>query len=431
VITTDVGGTSFDVGMIVDGDPLYSDRPVFDKYALLTPMISVTSVGAGGGSIAWLEPETGLLQVGPRSAGSTPGPVCYGRGGTEPTVTDANLVLGRINPDYFFGGRLHLDRPAAERAIREHVAAPLGMTVVDAARGIIDIVDGHMADLVSKVSIENGNDPRDFVLFAYGGGGPLHAGAYVADIGVKSVLISPYAPVFSAFGIAGADIVRFYQKSYPSVLPIDPATVNRIFEELERQAHDDLGRWARGAVPQIQRQASFRFRRQTHELRVPLPNGVLQAGDLEAAADQFESEFERIFGLGTSYRRAGIEVSTFRVRCTLGIPKPAFDPLPLGDADATAAVKGTRDVFLGGSFVPTPIYAAQGLKPGNLVDGPAVIEGAALTVPVHPGQRVRIDEYLNLVLTPAPEAGGGQVAPHGTERQPGLASTARRSGAEE
>ncbi len=399
VITTDVGGTSFDVGLVVEGEARYADRPVFEKYALLTPMIDVRSIGAGGGSIAWVEPETGLLQVGPRSAGSDPGPVCYGRGGLEPTVTDADLVLGRINPEHFFGGRLRLDAAAAERALRERIAAPLGMSVVEAARGIIDIADAHMADLVRKVSIENGFDPRDFVLFAYGGGGPLHVGAYAADIGVRSVVISPYAPVFSAFGIAGADVVRFYQKSYPAVFPLDPAVVNQLFADLEAQAVAEAGAAANGeAALEIQRQMDLRFRRQTHELRVPVPRKPLTAADLDQLVDQFEAEYERLFGRGTSYRRAGIEVSTFRVRCVLRLPKPALRALPADGPDASHALKGTRPVFFRDDFLLTPIYAAESLRPGNVVSGPAVIEGAATTVVVHPGQAVHVDPHLNLIM---------------------------------
>jgi N-methylhydantoinase A len=397
VITTDVGGTSFDVGLVVEGQARYAERPVFEKYALLTPMIDVTSIGAGGGSIAWVEPETGLLQVGPRSAGSNPGPVCYGRGGTEPTTSDADLVLGRINPEHFFGGRLRLDVASAERAIRERVAEPLGLSVVEAARGIVAIADAHMADLVRKVSIENGYDPRDFVLFAYGGGGPLHVGAYATDIGVRSVVISPYAPVFSAFGIAGADVVRFYQKSYPAVFPLDPSVVNGIFAELEGQARQEAGATTGHAV-EFQRQIDLRFRRQTHELRIAVPERKLAAADLDQMVNQFEADYERLFGRGTSYRGAGIEVSTFRVRCTQRLPKPTLRALPLAGADASHARKDTRPVFFGSDFVETPIYAAESLQPGNVVAGPAVIEGAATTVPVHPGQTVRVDQHLNLIM---------------------------------
>src|SRR3954468_14834112 len=228
IIATDVGGTSFDVGLVVDGEPQLARAPVVEQYHLLVPMVDVVSIGAGGGSIAWIEPHSGLLRVGPHSAGAQPGPVCYGAGGTEPTVADADLVLGRLNPAYFFSGRTRLDVDGARRAIAERIAAPLGLDVVEAARGIVEIVDAHMADLVRKVTIERGYDPRDFVLYAYGGGGPTHVGAYARDLGVRQAVVSPYAAAFSALGIAASDLQRFYVKAEPMVASFatgDPTNV--------------------------------------------------------------------------------------------------------------------------------------------------------------------------------------------------------------
>ena len=178
MLTTDVGGTSFDVGVIVHGEPGYSDAPIVDQYPLALPVIDVASIGAGGGSLAWVEPETGVLRVGPASAGARPGPACYGAGGTEPTVTDANLVLGRLNPDYFLGGRMRLHSAAAREAIRARIAEPLGMPVEAAAAAVIEIVDAQMSDLIRKVTVERGHDPRKFAVFAYGGAGGLHCDAY-------------------------------------------------------------------------------------------------------------------------------------------------------------------------------------------------------------------------------------------------------------
>jgi N-methylhydantoinase A len=411
VITTDVGGTSFDVGLIVDGEPRYTDRPVFEKYALLTPMVDITSIGAGGGSIAWLERDTGLLQVGPRSAGASPGPVCYARGGTEPTVTDADVVLGRINPKFFFGGRMQLDEESAWCAIDDQIARPLGMSTVQAAKGIVSIVDAHMADLVRKVSIESGHDPRDFDLFAYGGGGPAHVGAYAREIGVKSVVVSPYAPVFSAFGIAGADIVRFYQLSNLMLYPWDPAIINRLFDELEQRAVEETStrdgqQRANGttyegrASLEIKRFIDIRYRRQTHELSIPIAQLPLSVTDLDNVVGQFEATFEQLFGKGTGYRRAGIEMSTIRVRAFQRIPRPRMREQELHGADSAAAVKGSRRVYWEDDFVETPVYAAEKLAHGNLIVGPAVVEGLATVMPIHPGQQLTVDRYGNLVLTP-------------------------------
>jgi N-methylhydantoinase A len=210
---------------------------------------------------------------------------------------------------------------------------------------------------------------------------------------------------------------------------VDPGLVNGIYEDLERQARDDLRAWRReGNEPQIQRQISLRFRRQTHELRLPLGGGVLRASDLDAVVDAFEEEFERIFGRGTSYRRAGIEISTFRLRCTLPLHKPVFRPLQRGDKDAREAIKDRRDVFFAGRFVESPIYTAEDLRSGHVIEGPAVIEGAALTVPVHPGQSVYIDEHLNLVLTPAPTSTGDKGSRDGRGRVEAVVGAARAGG---
>src|SRR5919109_2759857 len=189
VIATDVGGTSFDVGLIVDGEPSYADTPVFAKYPVAVPVIDVTSIGAGGGSIAWIEPQSGVLKVGPQSAGASPGPACYGAGGTEPTVTDANVVLGGIDPGHFLGGRMRLDRDAAVEAIRGRVGEPLGLRPEEAAARILEIVNWQMADLIRRITVERGLDPAGFTVFAYGGAAGLHAGAYAGKLGCRHVVV--------------------------------------------------------------------------------------------------------------------------------------------------------------------------------------------------------------------------------------------------
>nr|MBA3263534.1 hydantoinase/oxoprolinase family protein [Thermoleophilaceae bacterium] len=219
VIATDVGGTSFDIGTIVDGEPAYADAPVFAKYPVALPIIDVTSIGAGGGSIAWIEPDTGVLRVGPQSAGAAPGPACYGAGGTEPTVTDANVVLGGIDPDNFLGGRMRLDRDLAVEAIRSRVAEPLGLEPEVAAARIVDIVNSQMADLIRRVTIERGLDPAGFAVFAYGGAAGMHAGAYARKLGCRHVVVPRAAAVFSAFGIGMSDVKRIAVGSDPSRAP--------------------------------------------------------------------------------------------------------------------------------------------------------------------------------------------------------------------
>ena len=395
IIITDVGGTSFDVGLIVEGRPALNRQPVFEKYTLALPMIDVVSIGAGGGSIAWVDPQSRLLQVGPRSAGALPGPACYGQGGTEPTVTDANLVLGRIAAGTFFGGRKKLDRDLARKAIEEKVAQPLGLDLFAAAKGILEIVDAHMADLVRRVTVEQGYHPSDFVIYAYGGGGPLHVGSYARDIGVSEVLVSPYAPVFSAFGIAGCDIQRQYTRSRPMTLPAPAAQFNTIFRELEAEAMRDAVKSA-GEL-QLERSLDMKFRRQVHNVRISIPAGELDEKAMESLVVSFEQAYERIYGKGTAYRKAGVEVSNFIVTVTTKTYKPKLKEQEWEGENPDRARLAERQVYFDG-FIQTPVFSLESLRPGNKIAGPAVVESPASTLLLHPKQTATVDCYRNLLL---------------------------------
>lgn len=395
IIVTDVGGTSFDVGLIVDGRPTLNRQPVFEKFTLAVPMIDVISIGAGGGSIAWVEAETRLLQVGPRSAGALPGPACYDQGGNEPTVTDANLVLARIDARSFFGGRKKLDYDLAKKAIEEKVARPLGMDLLKAAKGILEIVDSHMADLVRRVTVEQGYHPSEFVIYAYGGGGPLHVGSYARDIGVSEVLVSPYAPVFSGFGIAGCDIQRQYTRSWPMTLPAPPAQFNAIFSDLEAAAIRDAVRSA-GEL-ELERFLDMKFRRQVHNVRIPVPSGELRSQEMDALMVNFEEAYERIYGKGTAYRKAGVEVSNFIVTATTKTYKPKLKVDDWEGADPERARVGERQVYFE-EFVQTPVFSMELLRPGNRIAGPAIVESPATTLLLHPRQTARVDRSRNLLL---------------------------------
>ena len=395
IIVTDVGGTSFDVGLIVDGRPTLNRQPVFEKFTLAVPMIDVISIGAGGGSIAWVEAETRLLQVGPRSAGALPGPACYDQGGNEPTVTDANLVLARIDARSFFGGRKKLDYDLARKAIEEKVARPLGMDLLKAAKGILEIVDSHMADLVRRVTVEQGYHPSEFVIYAYGGGGPLHVGSYARDIGVSEVLVSPYAPVFSGFGIAGCDIQRQYTRSRPMTLPAPPAQFNAIFSDLEAAAIRDAVRSA-GEL-ELERFLDMKFRRQVHNVRIAVPSGELRSQEMDALMVNFEEAYERIYGKGTAYRKAGVEVSNFIVTATTKTYKPKLKVDDWEGADPERARVGERQVYFE-EFVQTPVFSMELLRPGNRIAGPAIVESPATTLLLHPRQMASVDRSRNLLL---------------------------------
>ena len=395
IIVTDVGGTSFDVGLIVDGRPTLNRQPVFEKFTLAVPMIDVISIGAGGGSIAWVEAETRLLQVGPRSAGALPGPACYDQGGNEPTVTDANLVLARIDARSFFGGRKKLDYDLARKAIEEKVARPLGMDLLKAAKGILEIVDSHMADLVRRVTVEQGYHPSEFVIYAYGGGGPLHVGSYARDIGVSEVLVSPYAPVFSGFGIAGCDIQRQYTRSRPMTLPAPAAQFNAIFSDLEAAAIRDAVRSA-GEL-ELERFLDMKFRRQVHNVRIAVPLGELRSQEMDALMVNFEEAYERIYGKGTAYRKAGVEVSNFIVTATTKTYKPKLKEDEWEGADPERARVGERQVYFE-EFIQTPVFRMELLRPGNRIAGPAIVESPATTLLLHPRQMARVDRSRNLLL---------------------------------
>jgi len=403
VVTADMGGTSFDVGLIVDGEPLYARAPTYGKYRVLTPTIDVQSIGAGGGSIAWIDEATGLLKVGPRSAGADPGPVCYDHGGTEPTVTDANLALNRINPEYFWGGRFVLKREKSLEAIEQRIAKPLGMDVYEAAAGIIRIVDAHMADLIRRITISRGYDPRDMILYAFGGAGPLHSSAFARQIGgLPMVLIPALSSVFSAYGMAGSDVGVIQNASVPMVAPLDPAKVNEAFARLEVKVREALRRNAvEDSQMRLSRVIEFRYRGQVHEVPVAVPSGTLTQGDTDALVREFEAEYERHYGKGTGYREAGIEARNFRVR-GLGLiaqPEPATSD-DGGRRAAVAAPEGERNVYFeeAHDFLPTRIYRREKLRPQSHVDGPAVIEAEDTTILVRPGERATADAWGNLLI---------------------------------
>jgi N-methylhydantoinase A len=400
IVTTDVGGTSFDVGLVVDGEPLITGSPVFDKYHTVLPVIDVVSIGAGGGSIAWIEPGTGHLKVGPRSAGADPGPVAYGAGGFEPTVTDADIVLGRIDPTYFLGGARKLDKALAEEAIRTRIADPLGIPTVEAAMGIIEIIDARMADLVRMETIGRGYDPRDFALLSFGGAGPLHVAAYGLEVGASPIVIPANSSVFSAFGIAGSDLVTVNQASDPMLAPFDVDRLNEIYDRLESSVRADLE--AKGVTDDkivLNRQIEMRYRGQVHEIRVPIESKKLGADDLDVLKAEFEHRYNLRYGRGASHGEAGIEARTYLVRGVGRLEKPERRPLPIGGEDASGALVGARDVyFRGREFVSTAIVRREQLEPGNVVRGPAVIEALDTTVLVHPDQVVRVDGWANLMI---------------------------------
>jgi len=364
VITTDVGGTSFDVGVIAGGRPT---------------------------------PETGIIKVGPDSAGAAPGPMCYDRGGTRPTLTDANLVLGFINPDYFLGGKFELNVDKAREGIERQIANPLGKSVEEAAASIWDIASAHMLDLVRNVTVARGYDPSTFVMFVYGGAGPLHATAYGRQ--AKLIIIPHLSAGYSAFGCLTSDIMHTSQFSEPMVSPFDTDRLNAGFEKLEREIVGYLH--ANGFKDEdivLQRYADMRYVRQINELRVPITGGRIEAQDIEKVYAAFEKLYEELYGKGAGYREAGIFLEAYYVEGWGKGIRQVLVEHEMKSHDPTAALKGERVCFLPKyrDFIKARIYDSDKLEAGNIIPGIAIIETPITTVLVDDDQVGIVDKYLNI-----------------------------------
>ncbi|MFD2810656.1 hydantoinase/oxoprolinase family protein [Prauserella oleivorans] len=335
-----------------------------------------------------------------------PGPRATGAAGRAPTVADADLVLGYLNPDNFLGGRLKLDVGKARAAIDEHVATPAGLTVEQAAEGIKTIVDARMADLVRQVTVEQGYDPTDFAVFAYGGAGPLHAFSYGAELGCPRIVVPITASVHSAFGIGCSDLTMVEELSKPMQTPpgttdhssaLPPAELNATFEELSTRARRDLV--AAGADKNSIRYAKsveLRFRAQIHVLTVPIEADVLTADDVNAMIERFVEIYEGRFGKGAAFLDGGVEITTFRVVATSPVPRAEFDTGALGDAQAPEP--GTRRVFSGGEWRDAAVYRTEHLREGLRIDGLAIVELRDTTVVIGPGQDAQVDAFGDLVI---------------------------------
>ncbi len=403
VIATDVGGTTFKVSLVSAGEWTVKPETVIGQYSIQMPMVDVVSIGAGGGSIAWADDNR--LRVGPASAGADPGPACYGWGGTDPTVTDADLVLGYLNPDYFLGGKIQLDPGRARTAIRQGVAEELvDGDVTRAAAGIKKVIDSRMADLIRKSTIERGHDPRDFVLMAYGGAGPAHCGAYGAELGIERVIIPADATVYSAFGAAVSDIRHTFQRTDRMLFPLELGRFRRNFQALKEQAYEVLKREgvARERIRLLQR-VYMRYRRQMHEVRVPLERSPtdLKEDDLEELVRTFEARYESLYGPGAGHHEAGLELVTFEVEAVGPIEKPRLNRHEVAQPNpASVSPTGSRQAYwpeLDG-WADTPVYHGPRLVPTNRISGPAIIEYPGTTVVIHPGQTTEVDAYLNVIL---------------------------------
>jgi N-methylhydantoinase A len=402
VLATDVGGTSFDVGLVIDGALPRADKPRIERHALAVPVIDLASIGTGGGSIAWVDEDLGVLHVGPQSAGSMPGPACYGRGGAQPTVTDAAVVLGYLDR---LGGSLSLDPAAARRAVGG-LGERLGLDLHAAAEGILQVANAQMADLIRRSSIQRGHDPRDFVLYAYGGAAPQYVGRYAAEVGCKGVIAPFLAPQFSAWGAVASDLsVMLEAETPPRPLSAPPPELDLTLRRLEAEARGELVqaeaalRRQDGSVEgvTVERRIGLRYVRQIHKIDIPVGAGPLSAEALGQAERAFRQAYENLVGRGANSADTPVELVSCSVEARL--PMPRLHARPGGGASTRPVAARRRPAWFDGAAVETPVFDWRGLGAGAVVAGPAFVESDQTTLVVYPGQTVTADAGLNLHLT--------------------------------
>ncbi|MBG7610405.1 MAG: hydantoinase/oxoprolinase family protein [Anaerolineae bacterium] len=400
-IVIDMGGTSFDVTLINDGHYEMTTEGEVGGYRVALPVIDIHTIGAGGGSIAHLD-RGGLLHVGPQSAGALPGPVCYGQGGKEPTVTDANLVLGYLNEDYFLGGEISLNKDAAELAIRNRIAEPLDLDTTSAANGIHKLTNASMADAIRVMSIQKGHDPRSFALLAAGGAGPAHAARLAQAVGLPRVVIPKTASVFCALGMLESDLKHDYVYTFLDLIStLDIQHLNAEFDRLEEDGRTAL--LEEGTADEdihFERSMDMRYVGQHHEVTVPIPTHQLGEDDVPEIARRFHETHQRLF----MYHEQDAEIETVNIRLmAIGVvSKPEISRIPSNGENAALALNGYRPVYFDEfeGFTDTPVYDGDKLRqmPRAHFDGPAIVEEVTTTTIVIPQWKCTVDDFGNLVL---------------------------------
>jgi N-methylhydantoinase A len=375
-ITVDMGGTSFEASLAVDGPTLVNEGEIA-RHKIALPMLGIHTIGAGGGSIGWID-EGGLLRMGPQSAGAAPGPACYGYGGTLPTTTDANVVLGYLDPDYFAGGRMQLDVAAARTAIEAHVARPLAMSIEQAAAGMYRVACNNMAQGVREISIKRGFDPREFPLIVAGGAGPIHACVIAQELDIPLMIVPRESSVLCALGMLLSDLKHDFVRTFVARLAeLDWARLDELVDTMiaqgERQLTDE-----RIAPPQRRYHVKLdcRYPKQYHEVSFEVPRATLRARDAAAVAAAFHAEHNRLYGYSLESENAGVEIINVRVQALGLTGRPEFPGEPYRGPDAELALKGRRSAYVpeANAFAPVPVYDGHRLHHGNRIAGPAIVE---------------------------------------------------------
>lgn len=399
LIVMDMGGTSYDVSLIKDGIYSMTTEGEIGRYRIALPMIDIHTIGAGGGSIAYLD-QGSMLKVGPQSAGAVPGPACYGKGGTKPTTTDANVALGYINPNFYLGGEFEIDKQASLEVIETEISDPLGIDPVEAAYGIYRLVNNNMADATKVVSVEKGHDPREFALVAAGGAGALHGSKIAENVGIPKVIVPKTASVFCALGMLESDLKHDYVRTMWMPLDqLDLQVLNETFLEMDHEARQTL---MHEGIPTediiIERGMDLRYMGQHHEVSVVLPQGEIQKDRLDEIKKIFHAAHERLYLY--SEPESPLESINVRVTGTGKIEKTPLLEWPAGTENTAEAIKEYRQAYFDetGGWTDTPIFDGQKLLAGNKIEGPAIIEEITTTIVICPNDLATIDRFGNVII---------------------------------
>ncbi|ATW24967.1 hydantoinase/oxoprolinase family protein [Candidatus Formimonas warabiya] len=396
LITVDMGGTSLDICLIADQQPKYTTESHIGGYPIKLPMIDIHTIGAGGGSIAWID-SGGALRVGPESAGAVPGPVCYCKGGQEPTVTDANVVLGRLNPRYLLDGDFQLDVEKAYQAIEKKIAQPLGLTVIEAAAGIIKVVNANMVRGIRVVSVEKGYDPREFSLVAFGGAGPVHGVEMAEELGMPEVIVPKNPGINSALGMLVADVRHDYVRTHvKSMAEITGAELTDLFGEMEKQGSEQLAQ--EGFSPSdmvFLRSADVRYRGQAYEISIPVWGGTLTLDEIQRSKEHFHLEHEKAYG----YRREKETVEMVNLRLVALGKLPRMELVKEQESNqAIPEPVACREVYFSHGFLPTAVYNRKKFRYGVMLRGPAIVEQLDSTTVIFPDQDATVDAFGNMII---------------------------------
>ena len=400
-ITVDMGGTSFDAALIKNQTPLVTTEGEINRLRLALPMLNIVTIGAGGGSIGWID-EGGLLRMGPQSAGAKPGPACYNLGGEFPTCTDADLLLGYLDKDYFAGGKLPLNEEKAGKAIKTHIGDKLGMDVIEAAAGMYHVINVNMAAGVREVSVKRGEDPREFPLVVAGGAGPNHACMIALELEIPIMIVPKESSIFCAAGMLMSDLQHNFVRTHVSPLEkLNPKKLRQLFEEMGKEGIDLLKseHIARNRI-QFSYSIDMRYVKQYHEVNVMVTQEEVHGGKLASIAKKFHPEHNRLYGYSLEEVGTPIEVINLRLTCTGRTDKPRFRKMKYAGKDPSFAFKKKRKVYLPNrkKFQAVPVFDGDRLKYGNRIEGPAIIEQVNTTTFVSPEFAVMCDAYGSFTL---------------------------------